>query len=509
MQYWPNMTGTPQSAGATPRSSGPLAVGIDIGTSALKAVAVDDDGRVLHRCRLTSRIEVGPGDRLEHDARQSWWEGPRAALREMFAETRAGGALAGRRVKAVAVAAMMPSAGAVGDDGRPLGPGILYGSAGPAGAGDPTSSDEMARLSALAASRTPGAYSYWPAQAVANASLGAAGVIDLASAFAAGPLFSGSGWDGTACERAGLVASRMPRVAMFGEAVGELGVLEGAGGAAHQEVAGAVLGAGSVDGLCEQVVAGVPAPGDVLVTLGSTLVVWLSVPGWPDEVPAGLWRVPHLAGGMAMVGGASNAGGLWVDWVDRLLAPVGSAGSPGVPTGVGDGAADDLAVRPGDVPIWWPWARGERVPWHDGSLRVGLAGAHLSHGPAHLRRAAFEATGFVVRYISGLAATCGTPAQRYFVSGGGTARRERLQAIAEALGAPLVPMALPDGAALGAAFLARMAAGLESSLEDAARWARWAAPVEPRPDWVEAADERYGRWLMGLPTPALQPAPCH
>ena len=53
----------------------------------------------------------------------------------------------------------------------------------------------------------------------------------------------------------------------------------------------------------------------------------------------------------------------------------------------------------------------------------------------------------------------------------------------------------PRGAALGAAFLARMALGLEASIEDAARWARWSSPVEPAPDWAAAADERYQRWL--------------
>jgi xylulokinase len=471
------MPGPSQSAGATP-----LAAGVDIGTTAVKAVVADEDGTIVGRSRVASRLVIGAGGDFEHDALASWWEAPRSALKQ---------AAAAARPQAVAVSAMMPSAVAVDGTGRPLGPGLLYGDsrAGPSGtgpSGDPTTSDEMARLCAWVAARYPGAEGYWPSQAVANASLGSEGVTDLASAFAAGPLFGGSGWDGPACEAAGFPASRLPRVAVFGEAIGTL-----APEVLGDENAGAeatVLGAGSVDGLCEQVVAGTVNDGDVLVALGSTLVVWLTVPGWPDEVP-GLWRAPHLAPGMAMLGGASTAGGMWADWVDRVLR----LGPDGREDGEGDG------VRPGDVPVWWPWAKGERVPWHDRELRVGLAGADISHGPQALRRGAYEATGFVVRSIVERAATCGTRPGRFVVSGGGTAKRAWLQALADVLGEPVTPMAVPEGAALGAAFLARMAAGLETSINDGQRWARWSAPVEPRHDWAEAVAERYGRWREGLP----------
>jgi xylulokinase len=63
-------------------------------------------------------------------------------------------------------------------------------------------------------------------------------------------------------------------------------------------------------------------------------------------------------------------------------------------------------------------------------------------------------------------------------------------------------MAVPEGAALGAAWLARMAAGLETSINDGERWARLSAPVEPRREWAEAAAERYQRWRDGLPPEA-------
>jgi xylulokinase len=475
LQYCPSMPSTSQSSQLSE-----LTAGLDIGTTSVKAVLADEDGKILARFRRPSALVVEPAGRFEHDAVQTWWDGPRLALRDLVISS---------APRAVAVSGMMPSVAAVDMSGRPIGPGLLYGDgrgASDSGGADPTASHEMADLSSWAAQDAPGAAGYWPAQAVANASLGGEGITDLASAFAAGPLFDGSGWDPAVCASAGLSPGQLPRVAVFGEPIGKVDVAT-IGDVARSEV---VLGAGSVDGLCEQLVAGALDDGDVLVGLGSTLVVWLTVPGWPDQ-PPGLWRVPHIVGGKAMVGGASNAGGLWADWVDRTVRPT---------DGDEVGAFSGPSLRPDDVPLWWPWAKGERVPFHDTSLRIGLAGADLSQGPAALRRAALEATGFVVRHIIERASACGTGAKRVVVSGGGSRHAGWLQAIADVLDEPVVPMAVPEGAALGAAFLARMALGLETSIGDAARWARWSAPVEPAGEWAVAADERYRRWLMELPS---------
>jgi xylulokinase len=482
LQYCPSMSGAPQSSLVAE-----LTAGLDIGTTSVKAIVVDGDGNIVGRSRLPSHLVIGPAGRFEHDAVATWWEGPRIVLQEVLASH------ATQRVDAVAISAMMPSVAAVDSTGRPVGQGLLYGDGRGLqhGSADPTGSDEMAHLTGWAARHAPGAAGYWPAQAVGNASLGGEGVADLASAFAAGPLFNGSGWDPVACEAAGLGPGQLPRVAVFGEAVGQVDAV-----ALGQPPHGAevVLAAGSVDGLCEQLVAGTGNDGDVLIGLGSTLVIWLTVPGWPDDVPD-LWRVPHLVAGKAMVGGASNAGGIWADWVDRVVRP--SAAPDGDRAEVDDDRSP--AVPPGDVPVWWPWAKGERVPWHDRSLRIGLGDADLSHGPAALRRAAFEASGFVVRYVLELAAATGTSPRRFVVSGGGTRNRQWLQAIADVLGAPVAPMVVAEGAALGAAFLARMAIGREGSMDDAARWARYSAPVVPDPVWTSAVDERYQLWRHGLP----------
>ncbi|MHB8453040.1 MAG: FGGY family carbohydrate kinase, partial [Mycobacteriales bacterium] len=96
-----------------------LTVGIDIGTSSVKALAVDADGRVAARARVSHPFRVPEPDLLEHDAATAWWDGPVAALAEL------GGPA--RDAAGVGLSAMVPSCTAVDQTGRPQGVGLLYG----------------------------------------------------------------------------------------------------------------------------------------------------------------------------------------------------------------------------------------------------------------------------------------------------------------------------------------------------------------------------------------------
>jgi xylulokinase len=69
-----------------------------------------------------------------------------------------------------------------------------------------------------------------------------------------------------------------------------------------------------------------------------------------------------------------------------------------------------------------------------------------------------------------------------------------MQALADCTGLPVDVQAVPDGAAIGAAFLARMSAGLEDDINAAGRWARVGRTVEPRPEWAAAVEGRYARF---------------
>ncbi|OBI53112.1 FGGY-family carbohydrate kinase [Mycobacterium sp. E787] len=433
-----------------------VTIGIDVGSTAVKAVAADADGRVTARARIPHQLKVPAPDLLEHDADAAWRRGPVAALARLDRPD----------ARAVAVAAMVPSMTAVDAAGAPLTPGLLYGD----GRGRVPGSDEQplpalgeaAEFLRWTAARAPGAAGYWPAPAVANHALAGEAVLDVATAATAFPLFDGTGWNAAACAERGASVQQMPRVATIGTAAGQV------------TGTGAVLGIGAIDALCEQIVAGAERDGDVLVLCGTTLIVWNTI-AEARQVP-GLWTIPHTTPGKNQIGGASNAGGLFLGWVDRVVAQ-----------------ADPGAADPRRVPVWSPYIRGERTPFHDPDRRAVLDAVDLTHDAAALRRAAYEASGFVVRQLIELS---GAPVARIVAAGGGTRVAPWMQAIADATGRQVEVSAVAEGAALGAAFLGRMAAGLETSIADAARWARIERTVDPDPAWAAATADRYQRFLQ-------------
>jgi xylulokinase len=438
----------------TPVSAKDVTIGIDIGTTAVKAVAADEDGRVVARTRIPHQLRVPAPDRLEHDADEAWRRGPLAAL----------AALDRPDARAVAITAMVPSLTAVDDVGMPATPGLLYGDSRGRGAAAPATtflSGEAVEFLRWTAREAPDAKGYWPAAAVANHALAGKAVLDTASASTTYPLFDGTGWDDDRCAECGATTDRMPSVEPTGAAIGRVCDTD------------TLLAAGSVDALCEQLVAGADRDGDVIVLCGTTLIVWITIPEY-REVP-GLWTLPHSRAGKFQIGGPSNAGGLFLTWVNKLVAE------------------DDSMLDPRGVPVWSPYVRGERVPHHDPDRRAVLGGLDLTHGGAAVRRAGYEASGFVVRQLIELS---GAPAARIVATGGGTRVQPWMQALADATGLPVEVSAVPEGAALGAAFIARMAAGLETSTADAARWASTERVVEPDQLWANAMDDRYARFLQ-------------
>jgi xylulokinase len=69
-----------------------------------------------------------------------------------------------------------------------------------------------------------------------------------------------------------------------------------------------------------------------------------------------------------------------------------------------------------------------------------------------------------------------------------------MAAVADATNLPVDTVAVPEGAARGAAYIARLAAGLETTLDDSTRWAAVSRRIEPDPAWVRAAAVRYERF---------------
>ena len=451
-----------------------VTVGVDVGTTSVKALAVNEDGKVIARSRVPHSVMAPEPDILRHDAKRAWRVGPRKAFGQVSEQLSA----EGHRLAGVAVASMVPSLTAVSSRGVPLLPGLLYGDR--EGRPDAQPGDDtvlppgtMADAEGFlrwAAAAAPGARGYWPCQAVATHALSGLPAIDSGVTAALGSLHARGHWNAELLSTLGVSESKMPMVVPMGQAAGELPGSD------------AVITGGTIDALCDQIVAGATEPGDVLVIFGATLIVWAVCEEW--VVAPGLISYPHTTPERFLIGGPSNAGALFVDWARGLLR-----GTPR--PGPGRERLEPRLGEPSRVPVWLPYVRGERTPFEDHTLRSNLYGLDIGSGAEALERAAYEASGFVVRRMLDRS---GVKATRIVASGGGSRVTAWMAAVADATNLPVDAVAVPEGAALGAAYFGRLAAGLETSLDDSVRWAGVGRRIEPDPAWVRAAEARYARF---------------
>ena len=448
-----------------------------MGTTAVKAVAVDGDGTVVARSRIPHRVITPTPDVLEHDALRAWRHGPRRALAQVAKAI--DGPAAG-----VVVSSMVPSITAVDRKGIPRLPGLLYGDIrgrddGPEGSvarpeDHGGERDEGRRMLTWAVAELPGAAGYWPCQAVATHALCGVPGVDSATASSFGTLVSRGGWDPDVLVEIGVREDQLSQVVPLGLAAGTL------------PGSPTAVGGGSIDAFCEQIVSGADQPGDVLAIFGATLVVWAVAGEWIEV--EGLTSFPSTVPDQYLIGGPSNAGALFIDWVRSVTGGAAqvnrrdSAADPDGNTRIGD---------PARVPIWLPYLRGERTPFHDPGLQASLHGLDIAQGPEALVRASHEASGFVIRR---LVERSGVKARRIVATGGGSRSAAWMQAVADATGLPVETVAVPEGAALGAAFLARLVSALESDFQASGQWARTGRRFEPDPTWATYAAGRYARF---------------
>jgi L-ribulokinase len=216
--------------------------------------------------------------------------------------------------------------------------------------------------------------------------------------------------------------------------------------------------------------AGAAEPGTLVMVLGTSSCHMLNavedryVPGVAGVVYGGI--LPGYFGyetGQAAVGDA-------FDWLRRTL-------------GLRDFnrlSRDAAQLSPGAEGVMCvDWFNGCRTPLMDGSLTGALVGLTLNHGPAHLYRAALEASAFGLRWIVELLREHKVPVEKLVATGGLPHRNPLLvQVYADVLGQPITIHPSRHGPALGAAILGAVAAGPAASgfRSPAAAIAAMAAP---------------------------------
>lgn len=461
----------------------PVTVGIDIGTTAVKAVAADENGTVIASCRHPHKLITPTADHFGHDALDAWYNGTLKAWRKVAQ---------GLDVRGVCVAAFVPSLTGLDSNNKPITPGLLYGdirgqtktSAAPPDDNlhlPPIESGEFLAFLKWITATHPEATKFCPAQAVGNAAISGEAVLDTTTAMTTMPVFNGVGWDNQVCQQLGISPDQLPRLVAGNDPAAEILTVNSA--ICHNPSTTIPLSGGTIDAFAEQIATGATQTGDVLVVLGATLLTWMVVDSWIEIND--LWTIPHSEPGLALVGGPSNAGGIFLNSLKKILRY-----GPEQSHATEQSAPLQLPSDPDNIPVWMPYIRGERTPLYQRFKRASLHGLNITHGPDELLRAGHEATGFVIRHCLDLAGEHCQPS-RIVATGGGTHSSAWLQAIADATNLPVECSLIPEGAALGAAFLARIAAGLESDVSDICRWHRFGQSFQPDPVWSQACDQRY------------------
>jgi xylulokinase len=235
--------------------------------------------------------------------------------------------------------------------------------------------------------------------------------------------------------------------------------------------------AGGGDQAAGAVGVGVTVPGGPLsVALGTSGVVFAALPAFAADAQARVHAFCHAVPGMwHAMGVMLNAAGAlrWLHDVtgeadyDQLMAEA-ERWEPGV-----------------EGLTFLPYLAGERTPHADPDARGAFAGLSLRHDRGALTRAVLEGVAFGLRDSLDLVRELGVDARAARVSGGGAASDLFLRVVASALGLPVERVAVDEGAAYGAALLAGVGAGAFGSVEEAAALARPTATIEPAWDLSE------------------------
>jgi xylulokinase len=290
----------------------------------------------------------------------------------------------------------------------------------------------------------------------------------------------------------GLLMDRRPPSSRMGDVVGRL--TEDAANALGLR-AGVPVAGGTNDAFASYLGAGLTAAGDAYDPGGSAGgfgVYWHS----PVEVP-GAFVTPAPLEGLFSVGAAMVATGRALDWFRDGI--------------VGGGLSTEwlleeaASTSPGaDGVVFLPYLAGERSPIWDPTATGAFVGRTLAHGRGHLVRAILEASALAIRHVAEpmLAAGVRVSAMR---ACGGPARSELWNQIkADVTGFPVLVPSVLETAVLGTAILGAVAIGACPDVPSGVRiMTRIERRLDPRPECRPIYDRAFATYAALYP--ALKP----
>ncbi len=481
-----------------------LLLGIDVGTSGVKAGVFDAGGRLLGLGRSAHQVDTPRPGWVQCDP-ELWWQAIIAATRQ--ACDAAGAATTD--VGAVGLDVLFPTVVPLDADGRATHPALLYcdqrSLAQVRAIEERIGRDEYQR--AIGNMLVPGncaATSITWLRDEAPDAYAAAHVIGFANTFVTARLtgeffvdpsmvalsgLAGIGdptrWSEGLCERVGVDAAKLPQIRGAAEVVG------GVTAAAAEETGlsqGTPVVCGTGDVPACAVGAGALGPDTCVYVAGSTDCASLPMPGptrdlrWANTsyVPQGVWF------GI----GTATSTGVSIEWFVREIL--------GAPSGEGLRIMTNLAASspPGSNGVLFlPYLQGERTPVWDPLARGVFIGLTSRTTRADMARAVFEGTAFALRHVVDcLDGVVPEPVREIRAVGGGTKNDLWNQIKVDVMGRPMDVLEFQETGTLGAALLGGLGADVYASFEEAVQVARsvgGARTVEPDAAAHDAYAERF------------------
>jgi xylulokinase len=465
-------------------------VGIDVGTTGVKALAVATDGRVLAKAEEGYPLSTPRPGWSEQDP-EDWWRATERAL----------AALGSYDVAAVGLSGQMHGLVCLDSGDRVLRPAILWN--------DQRTAAECAeieqtigreRLIELTGNRALTGFTapkllwvranepdVWSRIAhvllpkdYVRLRLTGERAIDVADA--SGTLLfdvAARRWSREVLEALGLELAWLPTALespdVSGRTAGGFPVAAGAG----DQAAGAVG-------------VGIDRPGPLSVQIGTSGVVFAALPAYRADpearVHAFCHAVPDTWHAMGVM--LSAAGSL--AWLRDAVAP-------GEPWDVL--VAEAARWEPGVEGLTFlPYLAGERTPHADPDARGAFAGLQLRHDRGALVRAVLEGVAYGLRDSLELIAALGVDVGSGRALGGGARSELWLRIVATVLDLPLERVAVEEGAAYGAALLGGVAAGeFRDVAEAVGACVRVRDRIDPEPAWHDAYASGYTRFRALYP----------
>ncbi len=485
-------------------------IGIDVSTTATKAILLDDRGTVRGVATSTYDYEIPRPTWSEQDPRL-WWRATIEAINEVLEAT----GVSGSAVEAVGLTGQMHGSVLLDSTGEVVRPAILWNDQRTAAECDEmrrrvgaerliriTGNDALTGFTApkllWVAAHEPENWSrvshiLLPKDYVRYRLTGGF-AIDVADG--SGTILfdlANRTWSDEVVGALGIDRSILPPTYEGPEITGEV---TGEAATSTRLTEGTPVVAGGGDQSANGVGVGAVAPGVVALSLGTSGVVFAATDGPSIEaggrVHAFCHAVPerwHMMGVMLSAAGSLR-------WLRDAVAPTKSFEE------LADGAKE---IPPGSEGlIFLPYLTGERTPYPDPNARGAFVGLTVGHDLRHMTRAVMEGVAFGLRDGLDLMREAGLEQPRQIRASGGGMRSEAWrQILADVLEAEIATVDTSEGAAYGAALLAGVGSGWFDTVDRATDEYVTVKPVACPSDEVDLYRSTHSRYKDLYP--ALKP----